>query len=111
LPSHALRDIFIENAVHSDPILSSYFVKVLSLYPPGVFVSLKNKEIAVIARRGNGPTSCLAYSVVNSNNEVLSNPIKRDTSEESFKILEAIPPHKASVSINLKQIWGQQASL
>ena len=111
LPSQALRDIFIENTAHTDPTLGAYFVKVLSLYPPGTFVRLKNQEVAVIAHRGLGPKACVAFSLVNNNNEVISNPIKRDTSIEPFTIKEALHPIQASVYFSLKQVWGQQASL
>jgi HD-GYP domain-containing protein (c-di-GMP phosphodiesterase class II) len=111
LPSVALRDIFIENSAHADATLASYFVKVLGLYPPGTFVMLKNKEVAVISHRGSTPTNCTAYSLVKPSGELFSNPIKRDTASEVYRIDEAIYPTDAAVRVNLQQIWGPIARM
>lgn len=110
LPSVALRDIFIENKSHADPALAAYFIKVLGLYPPGTFVQLKNKDIAIISHRGADHSSCIAHSLVKANGELYAAPIKRDTSQESYKIAEAIYPVEADVHVNLQQIWGTLAS-
>lgn len=111
LPNIALRDIFIENGAKVEPLLGAYFIKVLSLYPPGTFVRLNNEEIAVISQRGAGPTASVAYSLVNTNGEVIGTPIKRDTNSESFNIKEALHPTRASAHFNLQQVWGPLASL
>lgn len=111
LPSIALKDIFIENSTKVDSNLAKYFVKILGLHPPGTFVRLQNGDVAIISHRGSSPNTNVAYSLVKPNNEVLSNPIKRDTCLEEFKITEAIYPIDASVSINFQQIWGPMARL
>lgn len=111
LPSVALRDIFINNVAQVDATLGAYFVKVLGLYPPGTFVTFKNREIAIIAHRGDKPSDCIAFSLVKPNGELFSAPIKRDTRVETYKIEEAILPLEASVHVNLQQIWGSLASL
>lgn len=111
LPNVALRDIFIENKAEVDPILSPYFIKVLGLYPPGTYMSLKNKEIAIVSQRGASPNVSIAYSLVNSNRGVIGTPVKRDTSVDSFVIAKAIYPTEASVHVNLQNIWGPLASL
>ncbi len=111
LPSIALKDIFIENSTKVDTNLAKYFVKVLGLHPPGTFVRLQNGDVAIISHRGSSPNTNVAYSLVKPNNEVLSNPVKRDTSLEEFKITEAIYPIDASVSISFQQIWGPMARL
>lgn len=90
LPSVALRDIFIENKAQVDPTLASYFIKVLGLYPPGTFVHLKNKEIAIISHRGADHNSSKVYSLVKPNGELFVAPIRRDTSVDTYKIAEAI---------------------
>jgi HD-GYP domain-containing protein (c-di-GMP phosphodiesterase class II) len=111
LPSVALRDIFIENKAQVDPTLASYFIKVLGLYPPGTFVHLKNKDIAIISHRGADHSSCIAHSLVKANGELYAAPIKRDTSLDPYKIVEAIYPVEADVHVNLQLIWGPLASL
>lgn len=111
LPSIALRDIFIENKAQVDPTLASYFIKVLGLYPPGTFVRLQNKDIAIISQRGSSPNNCIAHSMVKANGELYAAPIKRDTSLDPYKIAEAIYPVEANVHINLQQIWGPLARL
>lgn len=111
LPSIALKDIFIENSCKVDTNLAKYFVKVLGLHPPGTFVRLQNEDVAIISHRGNMPNTNVAYSLVKPNHEVLSNPVKRDTSLEGYKIIEAIHPIEASVSFSFQQIWGTLARL
>jgi len=111
LPSVALRDIFIDNGAHVDATLGAYFVKVLGLYPPGTFVQLKNKEIAIVSQRGATHSSCMAFSLVKPSGELFTAPIKRDTSIDTYKIVEAIYPTDAAVQVNLQQIWGSLASI
>jgi HD-GYP domain-containing protein (c-di-GMP phosphodiesterase class II) len=111
LPSVALRDIFIENKAKVDPTLASYFIKVLGLYPPGTFVQLKNKEIAIVSHRGEDHNSSKVYSLVKPNGELFSAPTKRDAGLETYKIAEAIYPSDADVHVNLQQIWGTLASI
>ena len=110
LPSIALRDIFIENRAYTDATLAAYFIKVLGLYPPGTFVQLKNNEVAVISQRGTDNSPCMATPLVKSNGELYANLIRRDTTAEPYTIVEAIYPAKASVHVNLQQIWGPLAS-
>jgi HD-GYP domain-containing protein (c-di-GMP phosphodiesterase class II) len=111
LPSVALRDIFIDNVAKVDATLGAYFVKVLGLYPPGTFVQLKNKEIAIISHRGATHSSSTAHSLVKPNGELFAAPIKRDTGLEPYKVAEAIYPIDAAVHVNLQQIWGPLASI
>lgn len=111
LPSVALKDIFIQNSAHADPTMAAYFVKVLSLYPPGTFVQLSNKEIAVVTQRGSTPSNCTVFSLVKPNGELFPTPLKRDTSIDTYKIIEAVYPFDAAVHVNLQQIWGPLASV
>lgn len=111
LPSTALKDIFIENSTRVDATLGAYFVKVLGLYPPGTFVQLQNKEIAIVSQRGSSHSHCIVHAMVKPNGELFGAPIKRDTSMENYKIAEAILPIEADVHVNLQQIWGPLASI
>jgi len=110
LPSVALRDIFIENGAHVDATLGAYFIKVLGLYPPGTFVTLKNKEIAIISQRGANHNISTAHSLVKPNGELFGAPMVRNTGIDAYKIVEAIHPIDAAVKVNLHQIWGPLAS-
>ena len=94
-----------------DATLGAYFVKVLGLYPPGTFVTLKNKETAIISQRGATHSSCIAHALVKANGELLGEPMRRDTSLDMYKIVEAILPVEASVHVNLQKIWGSIAAL
>lgn len=111
LPNVALRDIFIENGAKVDAMLGAYFINVLGLYPPGTFVKLKNKEIAIVSHRGTGPTSVYAHSLVNGNGEVRAAPIKRDTGSDPYTIVEGMLPSQASVHVSMQMIWGTSAKL
>ena len=110
LPSIALKDIFIENRAHADATLASYFIKVLGLYPPGTFVQLKNNEVAVISQRATKNTPCMATALVKPNGELYASLVRRDTTSEPYTIVEATYPDRASVHVNLQQIWGPLAS-
>lgn len=110
LPSVALRDIFFDNVAQVDATLGAYFIRVLGLYPPGTFVKLQNKEIAIISQRGATHSSSFAHSLVKANGELFTVPVKRDTSLDLYKIVEAILPVEASVHVNLQQIWGTIAA-
>lgn len=111
LPHVALRDIFVEHAAQVDTTLSSYFINVLGLHPPGTFVRLKNGEIAVVSHRGDKPGVSVVHALVKANNEVFATPARRDSSVPAYSIVEALHPGEAAVQINMQQVWGAQASL
>jgi hypothetical protein len=49
--------------------------------------------------------------LVKPNGELFPTPLKRDTSIDTYKIIEAVYPFDAAVHVNLQQIWGPLASV
>lgn len=101
----ALREIFLKLAGEVDDQLAKIFVKELGIFPPGVFVRLKNSEIAIVTHRSGIATSPIAHAIIGPRGAPLTKPIKRDTRNMEFAIHELIP-RENTVSINLCHLWG-----
>lgn len=106
LPDTAIRQIFVEGERISDVELANIFVKNLGIYPPGSYVKLRNNELSIVTQRGKKVYSPIAHSIVRSNGYRAIIPIKRDTSETQFSIVEIIQPQNINVSVNRHQLWG-----
>ncbi len=105
-PGQALKEIFLSRGERVDPVLASILIKELGIYPPGCFLLLANGEIAVSIRRGESPQTPIAESVVGPRNNLLSIPLRRDTSRPEFAIKEIISQARASVKVNCDRLWG-----
>ncbi|MHB9119670.1 MAG: hypothetical protein ACYC2R_15570, partial [Burkholderiales bacterium] len=103
--NEALREIFLKRAGALDEQLVKIFVKELGIFPPGVFVRLKNREIAVVTHRSGVATSPIAHAIIGPRGAPLSKSIKRDTRNTEFAIHEQVPRENA-LSINLCSLWG-----
>lgn len=101
----ALREIFLKLAGEVDEQLAKIFVKELGVFPPGVFVRLKNSEIAVVTHRSGVATSPIAQAIIGPRGAPLTKPVKRDTRNTEFAIHELVP-RENTVSINLCSLWG-----
>jgi hypothetical protein len=75
-------------------------VRILGLCPPGTYVKLVNGETAVVLRRGVKPGEPLVASLLNRNDEPISEPRLHDTSRETLKVLSTLPA--SAIRVNLK---------
>lgn len=101
----AMREIFTERASEVDAHLTKLFIKELGLFPPGVFVKLRNSEIAVVTHRGKQGTVPIVQAVIGPRGAPLIKAQKRDTTQEDFAIRELVP-RDHQVAINLHSLWG-----
>ncbi len=109
-PNIALRDIFLVEGNAADPFLASYFIRVLTSYPPGTYVRLENEEIGIVvkASQKNCP---VVYAIAGSNDQPLTMPVERDTSNNLFAVREVLHEDDVRVLCSMKQIWGNLAAL
>lgn len=110
LPNLALRDIFVEQSRSIDPLLSSYFIKELGLYPPGTLVRLQNMEIGVVTRKGPTATTPIVHAVIGAGGGLLSSPARRETINGGYAIREALHEKKLTMRFEMHQLWGEEAS-
>lgn len=79
-------------------------VKTLGVYPPGSFVRLASKEIAVVIRRGVTATTPRVAVVTNRDGMPTGEPIPRDTGMPPWKITGAIPWRDVRVTLPLERL-------
>ncbi len=106
LPDAAIRQIFLEGEKISEIELANIFVKNLGIYPPGSYVKLKSNELGVVTQRGNKVYTPIVHIVVRSNGYRSMIPLRRDTSDNAYNIVEVIPSERFYVAINRHQLWG-----
>lgn len=104
LPNVALRDIFLNSKYLARAHMASAYIKLLSIYPPGTFVQLRNGEIAVVTKRGKNASCPAVYSVIGTSGIPLVAPIQRDTAAEAFTITQ--PVKAANIRLALGPLWG-----
>ncbi|MBF0607103.1 MAG: HD domain-containing phosphohydrolase [Candidatus Magnetobacterium sp. LHC-1] len=105
-PAFAMKDIFLNKGQKIDTDLAMVFIKNLGIYPPGSFVKLKNKEIAVVTQRGEKTNAPIVHSVVKSSGFPPLTPLRRDTSIDEFTVASVIPHNAPPVEVNRYQLWG-----
>jgi len=102
----ALREIFIQRGTLVNAELAQLFIKELGVYPPGVFVTMKNGERGIVIKRGtkaaNAPVvSCFA----SARQEAYSAPIVRDTSAPGAQAIATVSARQV-LNMPLEKIWG-----
>jgi HD-GYP domain-containing protein (c-di-GMP phosphodiesterase class II) len=111
LPNGALRDLFGDKNAKVDKKLAPYFIGAIGLYPCGTSVKLQNGEIAVVTHKGHSPQTPTVHSYLGPFGAPLALPIKRDTSNSRFTILQAVSLEDAPLCFSMPQIWGNEATL
>lgn len=104
-PKDVLRELFLQRAGGVDEHLARLFIKELGVFPPGVFVMLRNSEIAVVTHRRKDAKWPMVCSVVGPRGAPLSRPVRRDPSVGEFEIREMVPRDR-SLQIVPCVIWG-----
>ncbi len=107
-PNQAARELFLENGDQSTNLIPILLIKEVGIYPPGAFVILVNKEVAIVLRRGESANTPLVYSLTDPTGTPYASGLKRDTSKKEFAIASVIPREKITVRINLPRIWGYE---
>jgi hypothetical protein len=101
-----MQEIYLSRGNHVETDLVNMCVKLIGIYPPGIFVRLANGEIAVVTHRGEKAHIPVVHSVVQANGKVFLEPCKRDCSTDEHAIKEVITDEKEKIAINRCQVWG-----
>lgn len=110
-PNAVLRDLYIENGEEIDPVVAAYLIRVVSLYPPGTIVRLRNAEIAVVVEPADSPETPIAYAVLGPSGAALAVPSVRKTAREDYKIQDVLTLDKVDFPIQMSRLWGDAAKL
>lgn len=79
-------------------------VKALGIYPPGSFVRLASKEIAIVLRRGATATTPRVAVVLNREGMPTGEPIPRDASQAAWKITGVASRKDVRVQLSLERL-------
>lgn len=101
----AMREIFTKHASEVDAHLTKLFIKELGLFPPGVFVKLRNSEVAIVTRRGKQGTVPIVHTIIGPRGAPLAKALKRDTAQDDYAIHEVVD-RDLQVTLNLHSLWG-----
>jgi len=101
----AMREIFTKHASEVDAHLTKLLIKELGLFPPGVFVKLRNSEVAIVTRRGSQGTVPVVHTIIGPRGAPLAKALKRDTTRDDYAIHEVVG-RDLQVTLNLHSLWG-----
>jgi HD-GYP domain-containing protein (c-di-GMP phosphodiesterase class II) len=94
---HTLRTLFMERGSKVDEEITSMFITLLGIYPPGTLLQLVGGEIAVAVRRGENAHEPVIFAIINSQGVPLSRPQRRER-----------PKINCVISANrYKSVWQQ----
>ncbi|HEY8102698.1 MAG TPA: HD domain-containing phosphohydrolase [Burkholderiaceae bacterium] len=110
LPNGALRNLFVDEQAKVDKKLAPYFIGAIGFYPSGTSVKLQNGEMAIVTYQGHSPQTPVVQSYLGPFGAPLAFPIKRDTLNSRFAIIQAISLEDAPLCFSMHQIWGNEAA-
>jgi hypothetical protein len=99
----AARDAYLDATGLPDAI-GATMLRVLGLYPPGSFVRLANREVAVVTRRGEKTHTPIVVGIRRANGFPFSNPPRRDTSDPAYQIQRGLLAGDVKMVLNHQQI-------
>ncbi|MDX1811067.1 MAG: HD domain-containing phosphohydrolase [Gammaproteobacteria bacterium] len=103
-PTEALKNIFQGRGKEVDESLSAMLIKEMGIFPPGSYVQLASKEVAIVARRGEDRMKPLAKAIVAPDGRYYDKPKSRDTGDKKYRIAGLTNP-PVNYDHNLPQLW------
>ena len=79
-------------------------VKALGIYPPGAWVKLVSEEIGIVVRRGASAATPRVAVVLNKEGMATGEPIPRDTSLPTWKIVSPVAHKEVRVRLPLEKL-------
>ena len=105
----ALKKIFAQRGKEVDEVLAQRLISEVGVFPPGSFVTLKNKETALVVKRaiakGDTKTSPQVCSILNQQGERYETFVMRDTADDTYNIAAVCLP-EFDEPVNYAAIWG-----
>lgn len=105
--TQAERILFSETGMSAENPYIPTLIKEIGIYPPGTFVKLINGETGIVHRRSASINTPVVMSLINANGTPLIEPIRRDTSKETFKIVSDVPRDAIMITVNPAKIWSE----
>lgn len=87
------------------PQLLPVLIKSVGVYPPGTWVQLVNKEIAIVVLREEDSTKPRVASFCKPEVPPFAYPIVRDTSEEKYLVAGIAEPPRRRTRIHMSTLW------
>lgn len=104
---NALREIFLLRGTHIDAGLAADFIRLLGVYPPGIFVRLKSGELGVVIKRGESKRRGPVIGCFRSaHGGAYAQPLWRDTSPGASEIDEVLP--RQFLPCSIPALYGMQ---
>jgi len=107
LPNLVLRELLINQKDTLNLSHAGVLTKVVGIYPPGMFVKLRNGETAVVFARGEDGACPLVKSILGPDNAPLPFPVTRDTRGGVLRIAGAVRLEPEQVPFDMVKIWGE----
>ncbi len=106
-PNQVLRRLLINEGNTVDLRHIGVLTKIIGIYPPGMFVRLRNGEIAVVISGGGDGACPMVKSLLDANSNPLPFPVARNTSEGLTRITGSVflPPEE--IPFDMVKIWGE----
>jgi HD-GYP domain-containing protein (c-di-GMP phosphodiesterase class II) len=100
-PDRVARELFVREAANP---MTHALVKEFGLYPPGSFVRLASGETGIVVRRGPTMLTPVVAALTWRSGEPRTEPLRRDTSQSAFKVLQAVGSDDVRVSVPLEAL-------
>ena len=110
-PDAVLRDLYIEHGAEIDPVIAAYLIRIVSIYPPGTIVRLRNSEIAIVVAPTDTADTPTAYAVIGPSGAALAVPSVRKTERDEYRIQDVLTLDKLDFPIQMSRLWGDAARL
>jgi HD-GYP domain-containing protein (c-di-GMP phosphodiesterase class II) len=101
--SEAMREVYFDGLHHVDEAGAS-LVKVMGIHPPGMLVSLENKEVAVVVHRAPDGLHPTVAVLINRHGMPLAEPVIRDTRHPGYGIVATISHQDVKVRTDLLRL-------
>lgn len=104
LPSQtAAREIYKQGAGDA---FAALLIKEFGIYPPGVYVELQTGECAIVTHRGKIANEPIVASYTNALKEPILQPIRRDTSNSKYAIVNTIFADRVKVAVSVGSLYS-----
>lgn len=110
-PGIVLKDIYTEKGAEINSVVAAYLIRIVSIYPPGTIVRLRNGEIAVVVEPTGDPDGPVAYAVLGASGAAMAVPTARRTSRDEYKITDVVTLDKVDFPIQMSRLWGNEAKV
>lgn len=100
-PDRVGRELFVRDAANP---MAHALIKEFGLYPPGSFVRLASGETGIVVKRGPTMLTPVVAALTWRSGEPRAEPLRRDTSQAAFKVLQSVVADDVRISVPLASL-------